>query len=156
MMCFRLFSVFISPQFSVAGSSSMSCSTEQAMVAEEEPARLTIALSKYKQSWLQDLEKSYVKFGHCDDGAIAEGYSVYITKAVAQSGSGLNKMAAYLSSRASFRKFIFKHIVATADVEDLHKISQFRESSCTKKNKGFCSELNLAAKAALRELGEIK
>jgi hypothetical protein len=116
------------------------CPVTEAMAAEEEAASL--------KSW-QDVYSSYRKYSHCDDGAIAEGYSDSITKLLANNWETLKDLKRFAEADKDFLKFILRHIDATADPEDSQKVYNNASQRCPKDFSNLCSLIRKAAEDAL-------
>jgi hypothetical protein len=119
------------------------CSKEEAIEAEKSAAKL--------DGW-DDVYRSFRRFGHCDDGAIAEGYSASIMHLLRFHWDQLQKLNELSSSDSKFFAFVIRHIDATADQRDLKNVLIDSETHCPKSAQTLCSTIGSAAKKALAEL----
>jgi len=109
------------PTFSTAAE----CTKQDAIKAETTAA--------YIQSWGK-LEEHYSKYWHCDDGAIAEGYSESISFLMG------NQWPEFLSYKMgnSFLYFVQRHIDETWDAHRLNKVAKLASSNCNKSKESIC------------------
>lgn len=121
-----------------ANGSQHPCSREQAMKAEAEAGNLNDANAIYQ---------SYVRFSHCDDGAIAEGYSVSIVRLLTKNWSEFERLSQLTASNKKFERFILRHINETMAREDQQTILRNVRDHCPQQAKRLC---NLIKKAAAR------
>jgi hypothetical protein len=103
-----------------------------------------------------DVYKSFKRFGHCDDGGIAEGYSDAIVRLLARRWPTLSELQPLVSAHRNFHDFVLRHIDATADPRDLDKIISKAATSCPVKAQPLCGEIEKQAREALREAGVSK
>ncbi len=137
-----LVSVAINPQLSKAGE----CSQLDAYAAE--------TVVDYLDSW-DNVHLAYKQFPHCDDGGVAEGYSDRIVHLLATNWASFPQLVTYFDKEPNFRKFIFSHIDATANSDELKIISNLTLSRCPVGFGPLCDELGLATAKALEELKAI-
>lgn len=121
------------------------CSKAEAIEAESSASRLS--------NW-EDIYKSFMKFRHCDDGAIAEGYSDSVVRMLADRWSELATLKKLASSDKDFYTFVLRHIDATADKSQVEKILSNSSKRCPKSDSELCSALKAAARKALSEFKE--
>jgi hypothetical protein len=86
-----------------------SCSRDEAIKAEKSVGTL--------KSW-PDVFASFQRFRHCDDAAIAEGYSESITKILDSHWSTIGSLHA-LSRHGGFLDFVLRHIDDTVPADRL-------------------------------------
>src|SRR5689334_21589902 len=70
------------------------------------------------RSW-DALYKSYRTFGHCDDGAIGEGYSESVARILADHWDTLPRFVQLAGKDAAFQAFVIRHLDATLNIDDL-------------------------------------
>ncbi len=121
-----------------ANGSRQSCSREQAIKAEAEAENLNDANAIYQ---------SYVRFGHCDDGAIAEGYSVSVVRLLTKNWSEFERLSQLTVSNKKFERFILRHIDETMAREEQQTILRNVHDRCPQQAKRLCT---LVEKAAAR------
>ena len=61
------------------------------------------------RSW-DALYKSYLTFGHCDDGAIGEGYSESVARILADHWNTLPRFVHVAGKNAAFQAFVIRHL----------------------------------------------
>ncbi len=119
------------------------CTKAEAMAAEESVGRLS--------SWIK-IYNSFKRFGHCDDGAIAEGYSDSIVRTLANRWRQLNRLSKFASSDRAFHDFVLAHIDATTDEYDLRKVLANASKRCPHQTRTLCIEIEKAARDALHDI----
>jgi hypothetical protein len=119
------------------------CVRAEAIEAESSVSRLG--------NW-EDIYKSFKRFRHCDDGAIAEGYSDSIVRMLANRWNRLETLIKLTSSDKDFYTFVLRHIDATADKSDIKKIIINSSKHCPKTAKAICSAIEKEAREAFRDI----
>lgn len=112
------------------------CTREEAHAAE--------AIAATAQSWGQ-LHQQFERYAHCDDGAVAEGFSESVTNLLADRWGGVQQLEAVLGSDPGFRKFVIRHIDETVPVERLKRIARNAGKQCPKNLKSLCRDIRAAA-----------
>jgi len=120
----RLITVFIffalitvSPYVSGTGEAK-SCSKQEAIQAETEASTL--------QNW-DSVYTSFQRFNHCDDGAIAEGYSEDVGRLLATQWDHFERLYELTRNDKEFQNFIIRHIDETVPQEySIHFIENAR------------------------------
>ena len=102
------------------------------------------------RSW-DALYRSYKEFGHCDDGAIAEGYSESVARILADHWNTLPRLAELAGKDAGFRTFVIKHLDATLNTDDLERIKKNATTRCPSALGKTCKDLAKQADDALNE-----
>lgn len=125
-----------------ASAKERSCAKAEEIEAESSVSRLN--------NW-EDIYKSFKTFRHCDDGAIAEGYSDSIARMLVDRWNGLETLIKLTSSDKDFYTFVLRHIDATADKSEIEKIINNSSKHCPESAKAMCSAIGGAARKALRE-----
>ncbi len=113
------------------------CTADEAQKAE--------AVSDRATSWEQ-LYRQFRQFAHCDDGAIAEGFSESNTLLLANHWGTIRQMEPMIASDPAFRKFIIRHVDATVPAERLLRIARNAGKQCPRNLKSFCQDIQEAAK----------
>lgn len=113
------------------------CSKEDALAAE--------TLAATAQSW-QQLHQQFDRFSHCDDGAIAEGFSESATVLLSEHWRDVRQLEAILRSDPPFREFVIRHIDETVPVKRLNQIARNARKLCPRSLKGFCRDVEAAAR----------
>lgn len=99
-----------------------------------------------------DIYKSFIKYNHCDDGGIAEGYSEVIVRTLALDWPQIETLAKIISFDKTFLKFVIKHIDATTAKSDLEKIKNQSITKCPKEALKICPLIEEKAEKTLEEL----
>jgi hypothetical protein len=102
------------------------------------------------RSW-DALYKSYLTFGHCDDGAIAEGYSESAARILADHWNTLPRFVHLAGKDAEFEAFVIRHLDGTLNMDDVEKIKQDATMRCPIGLRPTCIHLVKQADAALKE-----
>lgn len=104
------------------------------------------------KSW-RALHRSFQKYvPRCDDGFIAEGYTEAVVVLLARHWSSLHELAAVAKHDPAFRKFVLRHIDASADPGDLKCVREQAAKQCASKHQALCSSIYAAAVKAIGEL----
>jgi hypothetical protein len=122
------------------------CNAAEAQKAEAEADTL--------RSW-DALYKSYKRYQHCDDGAIAEGYSESVARILVDHWNTLPKLGSISKDDASFSRFVLSHVDATLDPTDVEKIMANATSRCPPGLHVTCVDLGKKAKFALGEINSV-
>jgi len=123
------------------GSSRRVCTKQEAMAADKEAA--------YLRTW-KEIHRSYQRYGHCDDGAIASGYTESVVQNLTTRWNRLYELGGLLDKDPGFEAFVLKHISPTALTEDLQQIKVLATKSCPGKAGDLCGKLAKAAERALK------
>lgn len=95
----------------------------------------------YLDSW-KDIYKAFKEFGHCDDGAIAEGFDEAISVQWADQWKTLPEMIKYTKEDKEFKKFIYKRIgTETIPFDRWEKVIKKAKAHCPKIAREFCKEI---------------
>jgi hypothetical protein len=108
------------------------CTKAEAMSAEAKAA--------YLKSWAEVYD-AYKRYAHCDDGAIAEGFSESVTVLLAKHWAQLPELVIRVNGDKDFRAFVVKHINESADVNNLKLIDTNARTRCPEQSKSFCSAI---------------
>ena len=120
------------------------CSRDEASAAERSATAL--------QSWTEVYD-AYRRYGHCDDGAIGEGFSGSVVKLLAR-WERFEALHGLALADAGFRAFVIRHVDATALEHDLKTIIANSTERCRADAQPFCVDLKGAADAAIRQIRE--
>ena len=108
------------------------CSTPEAEAAERGVDAL--------HSW-SDLHAAFKKFGHCDDGAIAEGYSDFVMRMLASRWDELGALQTAATADPAFRAFVLSHIDETWVGVEFEKVMQSARTHCPARARGLCLDI---------------
>jgi hypothetical protein len=122
------------------------CTEAEAQKAMDESDRLTSWNSAYQ---------FFKSFQHCDDGAIADGYSDAVAKLLAKDWKHLSVLNDLVSKDKDFKEFVFRHIDETADSDDLKAIIKNAKYRCPSGKRALCKSLELKARTSLQSLTKI-
>ena len=106
------------------------------MAAESIAARLP--------DWKQ-IYGAFERFSHCDDGAIAEGFTEPVVHLLAKHWETLPQVASLQSKNAAFRTFVLPHINDTANTSELKRIARLARTQCPNRHGVLCSAVSQAA-----------
>lgn len=112
------------------------CTADEAQKAE--------TASGVAKSWKQ-LHRQFRQYAHCDDGAIAEGFSDSITLLLAVHWETMRQIEPMIASDPAFRKFIIRHIDETVPAERLQRIAINASKQCPRNLKSICQDIQAAA-----------
>ena len=87
-----------------------------------------------------------------DDGMYAEGYTDVVVHTLATDWSQLGQLALAVSSDSSFKRFVLRHIDASADEEELRSVLKSANSQCPRAHAVLCAQIAKAARTAINEL----
>jgi hypothetical protein len=105
------------------------------------------------KSWDQ-LRQHLHKYGqgHCDDGALSEGYS-YVVGNLLSNWDGIPTLASLGRSDTEFLKFLLKHIDATLSSDTAAQIAHNAQKSCPAGASELCREVLAAIRRARQQAG---
>jgi hypothetical protein len=104
-----------------ANASDKVCTREEAIQAETESSTL--------KDW-DSVYQAFKRFGHCDDGAIGEGYSDSIARLLASDWAHIEKANTLTSSDKKFRRFVLHHIDELMSPDQWRMISENARDHC--------------------------
>lgn len=119
-----------------AHSAAQECSRGDAIAAEN--------LIENLNSW-QSIYDAYKRYGHCDDGAIAEGLSDRIVHQLATQWDFLPQVQQLIVLDPSFQEFLLEHINASADTSELNRILLSASQHCPASAGLLCKQIEGAA-----------
>jgi len=96
------------------------------------------------------LYTGFKTFGRFDDGSIAEGFDEDVVHLLATDWGSLKTAARIFAKDNAFRKFVLRHISATADGDELVRISALAKSQCPANLAALCKDIQASAAAATR------
>lgn len=119
-------------------------------ICTKQEARAAEAVAATARS-LEQLHRQFVRYSHCDDGAIAEGFSESVTWLLAERLQDVLHSYKVLKHDSAFRVFVIRHIDETVPTERLNRIAENSSKRCSRSTKYFCRDIEMAAKKAARE-----
>lgn len=102
------------------------------------------------KSWTS-IYSGFKRYGKCDDGGIAEGFTEAVVHLLASKWNTLPKVAVLVKKDHKFYKFFLRHIDASADTDELKKIYSFTQSQCPVNLKKLCAAIGSEAEQAIYE-----
>ncbi len=127
---FLAFTFVLSP--SISGECIKACSLADAKAAEI----VAVSISSWEKLYFV-----FQKYGHCDDGAIGEGFSESISVLMAEKWKTLDQLARLVKKDSTFQGFVIKHLDETVPIDRLKKIKLNAESKCNKAAQDICFEI---------------
>ena len=119
-----------------AHGASRACTPQEAQAGEVSSATAT--------SW-KTLHRQFRLYGHCDDGAIAEGFSESVTRLLADQWATVRSVEPMIAADRDFGRFIVRHVDATVPPDRLQKIARNASERCPRNLKSFCADVRAAA-----------
>ena len=113
------------------------CSSEDAEVAE--------SVAAMARSWGQ-LHQQFERYAHCDDGAIAEGFSESVSILLARQWKDIRQLNVIVRSDPAFRTFVIRHINETVPAERLKTIAKNADKRCHRSLNTLCRDIKMATK----------
>lgn len=134
--------VLLAVTFTVASAGRAEAASHKACTEDEEKHALDEA--DRLKDW-NDVYRSFKRYGLCDDGAIAEGYSDTVGRLLATDWQHLNLLYRLTTTDGSFKRFVLRHIDETIPDDELKTIATNAKLRCPSGKKPFCNVI--AAKA---------
>lgn len=123
------------------------CTNQLEQQAEKQALRSTL------RDWAA-VHESYKKFGVCNDGVIAEGYSDAVAQLLAKHWNTLPDLIRFSSSDPTFKEFVLRHIDATDSDDDLKAADRNARLHCPSEARSLCSAIRSHAGAAIKDINE--
>src|SRR5258707_254492 len=129
------------------------CSSTSAQQREctQTEARRAESESDTLRNW-DALHNSYKRYGHCDDGAIAEGYSESVARILVDHWTTLSRLSPLASADPKFLKFVLRHLNTTLNPDDIKKVRANTITHCPSGLHTLCVDQSRQAQSALKEL----
>jgi hypothetical protein len=105
------------------------CSVNDAMRAEDEANSL--------QQW-SAVYRSYERFGHCDDGAIAEGYSASVVRLLIDKWPTIDQLNNLVQRNKGFQGFVLRHLDELISAEESERIRANASGKCPQNANSLC------------------
>ena len=118
-----------------------------AKICSPKEAEEADAAVDHLDNWTR-VERALKKYGHCDDGSIAEGNSEAVARLLVDGWTTLPLLAELVKRDPALRRFVLCHIDATLDTNDLSKIVGFASMQCPTSSALLCNDLLKAAARA--------
>jgi len=121
--------------------------TAEARTCTPKDAEAADAAVDHLDTWA-DVYDDFRRYGHCDDGSIAEGNSEGVARLLVDSWQTLPQLADLVKRHPSFRDYVLRHIDTTLDTGDLDRIADLATTACPESSKALCASLKAAATKA--------
>ncbi len=108
------------------------CSPAEAKAAEVSADRLN--------NWA-DVERAFRAYEHCDDGAIAEGFSDRIMHLLARRWSTVPDLSKRGVADPAFQAFVLRHIDETWTRSELELVQRNAATSCPSSARSLCAAI---------------
>jgi len=89
-----------------------------------------------------------------DDGSTAEALSQFVVHRLATRWSTVRSLATLVAADSAFGAFVLKHVDATTEVSELHRIVRYASSSCPPSGSSLCRALGAAARDAIAQAAQ--
>lgn len=119
-----------------ASAGARACTLEESKNAE----RIAATATSWKQA-----HQHFQTYGHCDDGAIAEGFSESVGSLLAEHWGAIGDLASIIQADPKFQTFVIRHINQSISTKDLKAISINAEERCPMNLKRLCRDIQAAA-----------
>lgn len=108
------------------------CTQEEAMKAENAALDLN--------SWTEVFD-SYRRYGHCDDGAIAEGYSDSVARLLSDNWPKVQELNRLCAHHESFERFVLRHVDELMSIDQARRIREQAKTQCPKEASRLCKAI---------------
>lgn len=112
--------------------SAAECSRQEAIAAEETASTL--------RTW-PALHSTFVRYRHCDDGAIGEGFSESVSILVADHWGDLKSLSNLTAKDRSFLQFVLRHLDETVPADRLARIEANAKDRCPVTARSLCNDI---------------
>ena len=125
--------IFLLTVFGLANATeNLQCTQQEAIAAETEASTL--------ESW-PAVFKSFHQYGHCDDAAIAEGYSETVSRLLAEDWKALRVLRIYAARHKRFERFVLRHIDGTWTSERVNIVKENAKHRCSNRDQRLCQQI---------------
>jgi len=98
----------------------------------------------------QGLYATFVRFGICDDGAVAEAFSDHTADILAQKWESISTLDRLAKLHPRFRQFVLRHIDSLMTPDQARTIEQNARQHCPTEAEALCREIAKHARDATR------
>lgn len=113
-------------------------------------SRAAEAIAATASTWEQ-LYWQFARYRHCDDGAVAEGFSEAVSLLLSERWGDVTGLDAMSAIDPDFRNFVIHHVDGTVPSERLDRIRKNSKTQCQDRLKTLCHDIEVAAMEALNE-----
>lgn len=110
----------------------LKCTRDDAIKAETEASSL--------KTW-DAVFSSYKRYKQCDDGAVAEGYSVSVAYLLASRWMDADTLVKLSNADPDFGRFVIKHVDETMSMDQGKSIKKNAATNCPSKAKNLCEAI---------------
>ena len=132
----------------------LNASADIAICSEEEARSAEVAVVAIN-SW-DELYQQFKQYSHCDDGAIAEGFSESISRLLAEQWMEVQLTSRTLIQQSVFQRFLIEHIDETIPALRLEHIVKNIQEKCPGYLEDLCSKIEMEAIQILSHAKQIK
>jgi len=120
--------------------------------ANQKPCSMAIeeqALGEvYNLKGWKDLYRSFIRFPHCDAGAIADGYSDTVGRLLAREWAQISILGKFVALDDKFESFVLRHIDESLPADILITIANNAGESCPATETVLCGKIVQRSKQA--------
>jgi len=138
----RAIAAFVSLSLPILAFGAEPCTRDEAMAAER--------VLPSVDSWTA-IHRTVKEFGHCDDGATAEGFSEAVARLFIASGHRLGELDQLAKRDPVFRAFVLRHVDATLTPRQLADIEREVQAACPAGADALCKDVSSSAMRARQE-----
>ncbi len=110
------------------------CTQEEAINAETEASASSLP------SW-NAVYLSFKRYAHCDDAAIADGYSEAISTLLAYQWKSYLDLVEFASADTAFESFVIRHIDQTTSADERNRVTTNVSSRCPLRGEKMCAHI---------------
>jgi len=108
------------------------CSQQDGFIAE--------AAADHLNTW-KKVARAREQFAHCDDGAVAEGFSDAVARLLARHWAQIPTLVSLIHSQPALEPFVLAHLNESDDFDDLKAIRTLASHQCPATATSLCAKL---------------
>ena len=116
----------------------------QAKVCSKAEARAAEATATTLKTWAR-IHAAFHRYSHCDDGAIAEGFTESVVHLLATRWSALPQAQRLITRDRAFGAFVVRHVDPSANRRELRLVAEYSAKRCPAGAAALCAKLRKAA-----------
>ena len=121
-----------------------SCCIAQARECGEAEARAAEEAASSLKTWAE-IHAAYRHYSHCDDGAIAEGFTEAVVHHLATQWPTLPQARRLMAKDRAFEMFVVRHVDGSANESELRLVAEYSAKRCPAGAAVLCGKLRKAA-----------